>query len=166
MTRVSFLLGRIWASYFSEEEEKEEEGGRRRRKKREEEKEKKREEEQEERRRRRRSRGRHVKSLPLRGHRLCGHPVLWYYLQVCEEVLQRKDVPVTLCHAELIAPTFQGDAGLGVLCGGINDLSCGQFREPCHLSQGRGGGGESSSVGAAQAALTWFCPSEQKCPLI
>lgn len=41
MTRVSFLLGRIWASYFSEEEEKEEEGGRRRRKKREEEKEKK-----------------------------------------------------------------------------------------------------------------------------
>lgn len=45
MARVSFLLGRIRASYFSEEEEKEEEGGRRRRKKREEEKEKKREEE-------------------------------------------------------------------------------------------------------------------------
>lgn len=36
MARVSFLLGRIRASYFSEEEEKEEEGGRRRRKKREE----------------------------------------------------------------------------------------------------------------------------------
>lgn len=51
----------------------------------------------------RRSRGRHAKSLPLRGHWLCGHPVLWYYLQVHVEVLQGKDVPVTLCHAELIS---------------------------------------------------------------
>lgn len=51
------------------------------------------------------------------GHWLCGHPVLWYYLQVRAGVLQRKDVPVTLCHAELIAPGFQRGTGLGVLFG-------------------------------------------------